>query len=161
YEPTLRSFVNIVATPKGGSHLAGFEQALVKTLRKQVENHARRVKFNTRKEKIEKDDSLAGLTAVVSVRIDEPQFEGQTRGVRGAGPSRRGRATRGGRRRPSALATPRRAGARPPAPVGGSGGAARRARIPARMPKGAARRRTARESSPMPSRLAGCRWTYM
>src|SRR5690625_6259767 len=81
YEPTLRSFVNIVASHKGGTHLAGFEQALVKTLRKQVENHARRVKFNTQKEKIEKDDTLAGLTAVVSVRIDEPQFEGQTKEV--------------------------------------------------------------------------------
>src|SRR5690606_19571331 len=77
FDSTLRSFVNIVATPKGGTHVAGFEQALVKTMRKQVENQARRVKFNAKNEKIEKDDTLAGLTAVVCVRIDEPQFEGQ------------------------------------------------------------------------------------
>ena len=83
FDATLRSFVNIVATPKGGTHVTGFEQALVKTLRKQVENQARRVKFNAKNEKIEKDDTLAGLTAVVSVRIDEPQFEGQTKEVLG------------------------------------------------------------------------------
>src|SRR5699024_1120802 len=74
YEPTLRSFVNIVATPKGGTHLAGFEQALVKT--------------HTKKVRIERDDTRAGLTAVVSVRIDEPQFEGQTKEVLGTPPTR-------------------------------------------------------------------------
>src|SRR5699024_1700576 len=40
FDSTVRSFVNIVATPKGGTHVTGFEQALVKTLRKQVENNA-------------------------------------------------------------------------------------------------------------------------
>src|SRR5699024_6803010 len=83
FDATLRSLVNIVATPKGGTHGTGFEQALVKTLRKEVENQARRVKFNAKNEKVEKDDTLAGLTAVVSVRIDEPQFEGQTKEVLG------------------------------------------------------------------------------
>src|SRR5699024_4873343 len=83
FDATLRSFVNIVATPKRGTHVTGFEQALVKTLRKQVENQARRVRFNAQNEPIEKDDTLACLTAVVRVRVDEPQFEGEAEEVLG------------------------------------------------------------------------------
>ncbi|MGB5936829.1 MAG: ATP-binding protein, partial [Ornithinimicrobium sp.] len=81
YDAQTRSFVNIIATPKGGTHLAGFEQALLKVLRKQVENNARRLKIGN--DRIEKDDALAGMTAVVTVRLAEPQFEGQTKEVLG------------------------------------------------------------------------------
>ena len=81
YETTVRSFVNIIATPKGGTHLTGFEQALLKSLRKTVEANARRLKAGS--DKLEKDDVLAGLTAVVTVRIAEPQFEGQTKEILG------------------------------------------------------------------------------
>ncbi len=83
YETTVRSFVNIIATPKGGTHMTGFEQALLKTLRKAVESNARRLKAGN--DKVEKDDVLAGLTAVVTVRIAEPQFEGQTKEILGTG----------------------------------------------------------------------------
>src|SRR5690606_12954346 len=81
YETEVRTFVNIISTPKGGTHLAGFEQAMVKTLRKQIETNARRLKVSTKdsSERIEKDDILAGLTAVLTVRLSEPQFEGQTK----------------------------------------------------------------------------------
>ena len=75
------SFVNIIATPKGGTHMAGFEQALLKVFRKQLEVNARRLKVGN--DKVEKDDVLAGLTAVVTVRLAEPQFEGQTKEVLG------------------------------------------------------------------------------
>ena len=54
YDTTVRSFVNIIATPKGGTHLAGFDQALLKVLRKQVETNARRLKAGN--DKVEKDD---------------------------------------------------------------------------------------------------------
>lgn len=81
YETTQRSFVNIIATPKGGTHLAGFEQALVKVVRDEITKNARRLKVSN--DKLEKDDVLAGLTAVVTVRIPEPQFEGQTKEVLG------------------------------------------------------------------------------
>lgn len=81
YETTQRSFVNIIATPKGGTHLAGFEQALVKVVRDEITKNARRLKVGN--DKLEKDDVLAGLTAVVTVRIPEPQFEGQTKEVLG------------------------------------------------------------------------------
>ncbi|HLP23507.1 MAG TPA: DNA topoisomerase IV subunit B [Microbacteriaceae bacterium] len=81
YDTVVRSFVNIIATPKGGTHLAGFEQGLLKLVRSQVEANARRLKAGT--DKLEKDDVLAGLTAVLTVRIPEPQFEGQTKEVLG------------------------------------------------------------------------------
>ncbi|PDQ35332.1 MAG: DNA topoisomerase IV subunit B [Candidatus Lumbricidophila eiseniae] len=81
YDTSVRSFVNIIATPKGGTHQLGFDQGLLKTVRQQVEQNARRLKVGT--DKLEKDDVLAGLTAVVTVRLPEPQFEGQTKEVLG------------------------------------------------------------------------------
>lgn len=81
YDTTVRSFVNIIATPKGGTHHSGFEQGLLKVLRREVERNARRLKAGN--DKVEKDDVLAGLTAVLNVRLPEPQFEGQTKEVLG------------------------------------------------------------------------------
>ncbi|NDH65521.1 MAG: type IIA DNA topoisomerase subunit B [Microbacteriaceae bacterium] len=81
YDTEVKTFVNIIATPKGGTHLAGFEQALMKSLRAQVESNARRLKVGS--DKVEKEDILAGLTAVVTVRLAEPQFEGQTKEILG------------------------------------------------------------------------------
>lgn len=81
YETKIESFVNIIATPKGGTHLAGFEQGLVRFFRKQIEQNARRLKAGV--DRPDKDDILAGLTAVLTVRLPEPQFEGQTKEVLG------------------------------------------------------------------------------
>lgn len=81
YDTTVRSFVNIIATPKGGTHQQGFEQELLKSLRSQVDQNARRLKVGN--DKLEKDDVLAGLTAVLTVNVPEPQFEGQTKEVLG------------------------------------------------------------------------------
>jgi DNA gyrase subunit B len=81
YDTEVKTFVNIISTPKGGTHLAGFEQALMKSLRAQVESNARRLKVGS--DKVEKEDILAGLTAVVTVRLAEPQFEGQTKEILG------------------------------------------------------------------------------
>ena len=67
YATEVRSFVNIIATPKGGTHLAGFEAALLKTVRAQVAANARRLKISAKdssSERVEKEDVLAGLTAV-------------------------------------------------------------------------------------------------
>src|SRR5699024_7132156 len=75
------SFVNIIATPQRGSHNTWFEQALTRVFRKAVENNARRLKAGD--DRVEKDDILAGLTAIVTVRLAEPQFEGQTKEVLG------------------------------------------------------------------------------
>jgi DNA gyrase subunit B len=77
YDAEVKSYVNIIATPKGGTHIQGFEQSLLKTLRAQIDSNARKLKVGN--DKIEKEDVLAGLTAVVTVRLAEPQFEGQTK----------------------------------------------------------------------------------
>ena len=81
YETVQRSFVNVIQTHKGGTHMQGFESGLVKFLRAEIEKNARKLKVG--KEKIEKDDILTGLTAVVAIRLPEPQFEGQTKEVLG------------------------------------------------------------------------------
>jgi DNA gyrase subunit B len=81
YDTVIKSFVNIIQTPKGGSHLSGFELGVMKAIRAEVEKNARRLKVGN--DKLDKDDVLAGLTAVVAVRLPEPQFEGQTKEVLG------------------------------------------------------------------------------
>jgi len=80
YETTIRSFVNIIATPKGGTHVQGFERALTKTF-----NEFLRAKGVLKKNEqdVIKEDIVEGLTAVVTVRMQEPQFEGQTKEVLG------------------------------------------------------------------------------
>jgi len=72
--------VNVIATPKGGTHVAGFERALVRTLNEQL--RAVRLLKNG-DEAVTKEDILEGLTAVIAVRLPEPQFEGQTKEVLG------------------------------------------------------------------------------
>jgi DNA gyrase subunit B len=80
YDTITRSFVNVIATPHHGTHVTGFDRALVRTLNDQL----RAVKLlKNGDEPVTKDDVLEGLTAVVSVRLPEPQFEGQTKEVLG------------------------------------------------------------------------------
>ncbi len=76
YNENLHSYVNNINTHEGGTHLAGFRRALTRTLKKYADEN-----FNLAKEKVEivGDDFREGLTAVVSVKVMEPQFEGQTK----------------------------------------------------------------------------------
>ena len=85
YDTTMRSFVNVVETPGGGTHVDGFLQGITRQVRKAVEDNARKLKVNLKDSnmKVERDDILAGLVAVVTVRIAEPQFQGQTKDVLG------------------------------------------------------------------------------
>src|SRR5712671_1634696 len=80
YDGVVRSFVNVIATPHGGTHVTGFERALVRTLNDQL-RAARLLKNGD--EPVSKEDAMEGLTAIVSVRLPEPQFEGQTKEVLG------------------------------------------------------------------------------
>jgi DNA gyrase subunit B len=80
YATTTRSFVNVIATPKGGTHVTGFERAIVRTVNEQL--RASRLLKNG-DEPVIKEDVLEGLTAVIAVRLPEPQFEGQTKEVLG------------------------------------------------------------------------------
>jgi len=157
YDTDVRSFVNIIATPKGGTHIAGFEQALVKVFRAVIGDNARRLKFNAKDDKIEKDDVLEGLTAVVTVRLAEPQFEGQTKEVLGTA-AVRGIVTRVVETELTALLTSTRreekaqAGLLLEKVVG-----AMRTRVTARQHKEISRRKNALETSSLPAKLADCR----
>ncbi|WP_068597983.1 DNA topoisomerase (ATP-hydrolyzing) subunit B [Vaginella massiliensis] len=76
YNENVHSYVNNINTHEGGTHLTGFRRALTRTLKKYAEEN-----FNLAKEKVEivGDDFREGLTAIVSVKVMEPQFEGQTK----------------------------------------------------------------------------------
>lgn len=76
YDATVQSFVNVVTTPKGGTHVKGFERALLGAIRKGYEG-TRLLKQNEEPPTLE--DASEGLTAVVSVGVSEPQFIGQTK----------------------------------------------------------------------------------
>ena len=76
YKETIRSFVNNINTIEGGTHLVGFRTALTRTLKKYADDN----KFLEKaKVEIEGEDFREGLTAVISVKVAEPQFEGQTK----------------------------------------------------------------------------------
>ena len=159
YETEVRSFVNIISTPKGGTHLAGFEQSLLKTLRNQVQANARRLKITAKDsgEKIEKDDALAGLTAVVTVRLAEPQFEGQTKEVLGTGPVRAVVAKVVETELTALLTSTKRDLKTQASLVLDKVVSEMRARQSARKQKEISRRKNALETSALPSKLADCR----
>ena len=69
------SFVNNITTPEGGTHLTGFKNALTKTFN----TYARLNKLLKESETLSGDDIREGLTAIVSIKIEDPQFEGQTK----------------------------------------------------------------------------------
>ncbi|MBG6190693.1 DNA gyrase subunit B [Arthrobacter sp. CAN_A212] len=155
YDTTVKSFVNIIATPKGGTHQSGFEQSLLKSFRKVIEANARKLKAGS--DKIEKDDVFAGLTAVLTVRLAEPQFEGQTKEILGTSAVRaivakvvekeilaRLNSTARGDKAQSALLLEKVV-------------AEMKSRISARVHKETQRRKNALETSSMPSKLADCR----
>jgi DNA gyrase subunit B len=157
YDTEVRSFVNIIATPKGGTHLTGFEQALVKSFRQVVADNARKLKFNAKDDRIEKDDVLEGLTAVVTVRLAEPQFEGQTKEVLGTNAVRAIVARVVDAELTALLTSTKRveklqAGVLLEKVVG-----AMRTRVTARLHKETQRRKTALESSSLPTKLKDCR----
>lgn len=159
YETVQRSFVNIVATPAGGTHVAGFEQALTKVLRAQIEKNkkTKRIKLNARDQKIEKEDILAGLTAVVTVRIPEPQFEGQTKEVLGTPQVRQAVNSIVSSFLTDKLQSSKRDDKQQAFALMEKIVGEMRARVSARMHKEISRRKNALETSSLPAKLADCR----
>ncbi|RLK49457.1 DNA gyrase/topoisomerase IV subunit B [Microbacterium telephonicum] len=155
YETLTRSFVNIIATPKGGTHQAGFEQGLMKVLRAQIDQNARRLKVGN--DKIEKDDILAGLTAVLTVSLPEPQFEGQTKEVLGTPAVRTIVANVVAKEIAARFASTKRDDKNQTALLLDKIVSEMKARISARTHKETQRRKNALESSSLPSKLADCR----
>jgi len=155
YDTTTRSFVNIIATPKGGTHQQGFEQGLMKVLRSQVEQNARKLKVGN--DKIEKDDLLAGLTAVMTVRLPEPQFEGQTKEILGTPAVRQIVASVVQKELSARFASPKRDDKAQTAQLLEKIVSEMKARISARTHKETQRRKNALESSSLPAKLVDCR----
>lgn len=155
YDTTTRSFVNIIATPKGGTHQQGFEQGLMKVLRTQVDQNARKLKVGN--DKIEKDDILAGLSAVLTVRLPEPQFEGQTKEVLGTPAVRQIVASVVQKELAARFASPKRDDKAQTAQLLEKIVSEMKARISARTHKETQRRKNALESSSLPAKLVDCR----
>ncbi|RKN06841.1 DNA gyrase/topoisomerase IV subunit B [Streptomyces radicis] len=154
YDTTLKSFVNIIATPKGGTHVAGFERA-VRTTVNDVLRSAKLLRVA--EDDITKDDAIEGLTAVVTVRLAEPQFEGQTKEVLGTSAAARIVSNVVAKELKEFLTSTKRDAKQQARAVLDKVVAAARTRIAARQHKEAQRRKTALESSALPAKLADCR----
>jgi len=79
YNENILSFVNDINTKEGGTHLEGFKAALTTVMNEFLKNNAKLLKKMDKEEKLTGEDVRAGLTAVISVKVPEPQFEGQTK----------------------------------------------------------------------------------
>ncbi|MEO6204627.1 MAG: ATP-binding protein, partial [Mycobacteriales bacterium] len=155
YDTTVQTFCNVVATPHGGTHQNGFERALLKTMNEAL--LATRV-HRAKDDAVIKDDILEGLTAVVTVKVPEPQYLGQTKDELGTPGVSKIVADVVTRQLKAQFLDSRKhkAAART---VLEKVAAAAKTRQAARASKDAARRKTALESSTLPAKLADCRST--
>ncbi len=79
YNENIHSYVNNINTIEGGTHLAGFRRGLTRTLKKYAEDNKMLEKLEKAKIELDGNDFREGLTAVISIKVAEPQFEGQTK----------------------------------------------------------------------------------
>ena len=154
YETAVRSFVNIIATPKGGTHVAGFERAIVKVMNEQL--RAAKI-LKASEDNVTKDDVLEGLTGVITVRVAEPQFEGQTKEVLGTPAASRIVAHVVTKELTSWITKPPRGDKAAAKALLDKVANAMRARVAARTQRDTQRRKSALESSSLPSKLVDCR----
>ena len=156
YDTVIRSFVNVIATPKGGTHVSGFERALVRTLNDLLRG-ARLLKNGD--EAATKDDVAEGLTAVIAIRVPEPQFEGQTKEVLGTPAASRIVAQVVAAELGSFFESRSRASRQQGRAVLEKVASATRARIAAREHRDNQRRKNALATSALPAKLVDCRST--
>ncbi|WP_431910677.1 DNA gyrase/topoisomerase IV subunit B [Nonomuraea jabiensis] len=154
YESTVRSFVNVISTPKGGTHLTGFERGLVRTINELL-RETRLLKNGD--DPVTKDDISEGLTGVVTVRVPEPQFEGQTKEVLGTSAATRIVSHVVSRELRELFTNPPRGFKQPLRAVLEKIVAAAKARIAAREHRDNQRRKSALENSALPAKLVDCR----
>jgi DNA gyrase subunit B len=154
YDTVTRSFVNVIATPHHGTHVIGFDRAVVRTLNEQLRN-ARILRNGD--EPVTKDDVLEGLTTVVSVRLPEPQFEGQTKEVLGTPAATRIVQQVVAAQLKSYFENPPRGAKQQARAVLDKVAAAARTRIAAREHRENQRRKSALASSSLPAKLVDCR----
>ncbi|MFG1942595.1 type IIA DNA topoisomerase subunit B [Nonomuraea sp. NPDC048826] len=154
YESAVRSFVNVIATPKGGTHVTGFERGLVRTINEQL-RETRLLKNGD--DPVTKEDILEGLTAVVTVRVPEPQFEGQTKEILGTSAATRIVSHVVSRDLKELFDNPPRGYKQPLRAALEKIVAAAKARIAAREHRENQRRKSALENSALPAKLVDCR----
>ena len=149
YNETVLSFANNILTPEGGTHLAGFRSALTRV----INNYGRKAKIlKDNDPNLTGDDVREGLTAIISVKLVEPQFEGQTKSKLGNSEIRPlVDALVADKLEAYFEETPAAARA-----VMDKCLAASRAREAARKAREATRRKTALESAALPGKLADC-----
>ena len=157
YDTVVQSFCNVVATPHGGTHQNGFERALLRTLNEAMKA-ARVLRVND--DPVTKDDVLEGLTAVVTVKVPEPQYLGQTKNELGTPGVTKIVADVTARAFKTAFLDDRKRKAQVRT-VLDKVAAAAKTRQAAKASKDAARRKTALESSTLPAKLADCRSTQV
>ncbi len=154
YDTEVRSYVNVIATPKGGSHVSGFEAAVTRTFNDALRESKT---LKVAEPDVVKDDVLEGLTAVVTVRLAEPQFEGQTKEVLGT-PAARSIVRKVVAAELKAFLTSTKRTEKAQAKVVLEKVAnASRTRLAARQQRDNQRRKNALESSALPAKLADCR----
>ncbi|MFC7330089.1 DNA gyrase/topoisomerase IV subunit B [Marinactinospora rubrisoli] len=154
YDSTVRSFVNVIATPKGGTHIAGFERALVRVVNDQLRSTKL---LRASEDPVIKEDVLEGLTAVVTVRLPEPQFEGQTKEILGTSAASRIVSQVVGKELRHFLTSTKRAEKQQARTVLEKIVNAARARLAARQQRENQRRKNALENSALPAKLVDCR----
>ncbi|MCL1906676.1 MAG: type IIA DNA topoisomerase subunit B [Propionibacteriaceae bacterium] len=153
YETRATSFVNIIATPKGGTHVQGFERGLTRAFTKVLEG----TRLTKASDEIVKDDICEGMTSVVTVRLAEPQFEGQTKEVLGT-PAVQKLVAGVVEREMTSFLTSSKASTKPQArAVMEKVVQASRTRVQARVNREAVRAKNALASSSMPPKLSDCR----
>jgi DNA gyrase subunit B len=154
YDLVVRSFVNVIATPHGGTHVTGFERSMVSTLNEQLRT-ARLLKNGDKP--VIKEDVLEGLVAIVSVRLPEPQFEGQTKEVLGTPAAAKIVADVVSARLGAYFESPPRGAKQQARAVLEKVISAAKARIAAREHRDNQRRKSALASSSLPAKLVDCR----
>jgi DNA gyrase subunit B len=156
YDTEVRSYVNVIATPHGGTHVVGFEGALTKTFN-EVMRSSKVLKVND--DNVIKDDVLEGMTAVVTVRLAEPQFEGQTKEMLGTPAVRSIVAKVVASELKKFLTSTKRVQKGQARLVMEKVVGASKTRLAARQQRDTQRRKNALESSALPAKLADCRAT--
>ncbi len=154
YDCDLRSFVNVIATPKGGTHVQGFERALVKVINEQL--RAAKI-LKASEDNVSKEDVQEGLTAVVAIRVPEPQFEGQTKEILGTPAASRIVSAVVSKELTHWFTKPPRGEKVATRAVLEKCANAMRTRLAARAHRDTQRRKTALESSALPAKLVDCR----
>jgi DNA gyrase subunit B len=154
FDTTLSSFVNIISTPKGGTHTQGFDRAITKSFNDAL--RATKTLKNNETDVI-KDDVLEGITAVITVRMSEPQFEGQTKEVLGTAAATKIVASVVSDELKKFFATTKRIDKATGRAILEKVASASRTRVSARAHKDLQRRKSALENSSLPTKLSDCR----